>query len=152
MIRNDLWKHIETRARVAAFAVCEIRVAECSTVVMACPAANRSAGILVLDRNGSAHLSGLRRAVANGVALVTIDALTASMIGVAENRLKHIPRRRRPAVRRKLVADIAGTDVAFGRVARIAVRMCIKARRDRLRGPRRRVARRTTFGRSCGPA
>ena len=89
------------------------------------------------------------RTGSNRMTIGTVQALRTGVIGMTEHCFEDISAGRRAAVRLELVTDIAGPDLAFGRVTGKAIRVGRNAYRKRLTRTGGFMARRTAFGRSA---
>ncbi len=89
-------------------------------------------GTVVLASDNIRHLTALRSTGPDGMARIAGHSLPLGMVVVAKDRPKNIPRRRGSAVRGQLVTDAARTDLALGRMTRVAIIVGLKANRDRL--------------------
>ena len=125
-----IWKHIKSRTAVTAFAIGKIQITECAAVVVASAAANRVAGGKMLYRHGRGNLLRLRHICSHRMTLITAYALPERMIGMAENGFKDRPDHPCSPIRRQFVADTARTDIAFGRMASVAICVSIDADRN----------------------
>src|SRR5688572_14752224 len=84
------------------------------------------------------HLSALRGTVDD---IVAVAAANAAMISVSKYPPKTVSRHRCSPIRGKLMTYTAAGYFTVRRVASVAVVVGIDARRDRLSGPRRRMAK-----------
>ena len=84
----------------------------------------------MLDGDGRANLSRLRRTGDDRVAFGAIYALPGSVIGVRKNGFENRSAGLCPTVRRELVTDTARTDIAFRRVTGVAIGVCADADRN----------------------
>jgi len=99
------------------------------TVVTGGPVIRRAAVML-----GGGNIRNLPPLRSPRVNLVTLDTAHAGVVGVCKDRLKNITALRRSAMRAKIVTGAARTDIALGRVARVAICMGLESGRDRFTG------------------
>ena len=103
----------------------------------------------MLLRLDSRHLAALWCTGANRMTFGAIHALGTTVFAMAEDSAKHVSSSRCSTIRCDLMAHIARTDLAFGSVTCIAIRVCFDSDRKRLPCSRRFMTRRTPLRRKA---